>query len=88
MNFGVALVLQVSLILMLESWSIFPACEAGESIKPGALAPGPSPIRSLARDSGRKREIAVARFTGSENTTLGLPGADAPGFMLFACFAG
>ena len=43
------------------------ACEAGESIKPGASAPGENGFESPARDSGRKREILrlSPRFTGS-----------------------
>ena len=64
-----------------------PAKQAS-SIKPGALAPGTHPIQGSARDSGRKPQRELAPVSRASDHNAAGPGADAPGFMLNACFAG
>ena len=60
------------------------ACEAGESIKPGAQAPGCEfAFGNRARDSGRK--LVTLRLSPVSRAAKHLfrdPGAYAPGFML------
>ena len=65
------------------------ACEAGESIKPGALAPGERDVTNQARETGESRRFfkLFARFAGcARNRSLrwGLR----PRLYALACFAG
>ena len=62
--------------------TIFLACEAGESIKPGALAPGQRDVTNQPVKRAKAADfLAFARFAGCIRNRS-LPGADAPGFML------
>ena len=61
---------------------IFLACEAGESIKAGALAPGPRDVTNQPVTRAQAADFqAFARFAGCFGKRF-LPGAAAPGFML------
>ena len=60
------------------------ACEAGDSLKLGASAPGSLRITKRARDNGR--QLLVSRvfrpLPRAPTSNDGLPGADAPGSTL------
>jgi len=59
------------------------ACEAGESIKPGASAPGQRNATDWARETGDSLRISRFRpLSRAEDSRPFLPGADAPGSTL------
>ena len=64
------------------------ACEAGESVKPGALAPGQRDLTNQARETGESRRFSSFRPLRGLRTKPLLTWGWRPRLYAFACFAG
>jgi hypothetical protein len=64
------------------------ACEAGESVKPGALAPGQRDLTNQARETGESRRFSSFRPLRGLRTKPLLTWDWRPRLYAFACFAG